>query len=67
MMIVVGQFSTLEEKKEIELIAKISLVGNRARMLGSSTIYTQINQEKKSKHQIKPSIDTCEKRVKKLG
>jgi len=64
-MIVVGQISTLEEKKEIELIAKICIVGNRARMLGSTTQDSQISHEKKSKHQMHPSIDSCSKYNKK--
>jgi hypothetical protein len=34
-MMIVGQVSTQEEAKEMEFVAKILVVGNRARMLAS--------------------------------
>ena len=43
-MKIVGQISTPEEKKEIELIARIFIVGNRARMLGLEIHETQVCQ-----------------------
>ncbi len=57
-MKVVGQISSLKEKEEIELIAKICIVGNRARILALRTHDTQTGQGKKSKHQMQLSIDT---------
>ena len=61
-MKVVGQISTPEEKKEIEFIAKIFIVGNRARALGLKTHDTQTCQIKKRKQQMLTSLNTCSKR-----
>jgi hypothetical protein len=36
-MMIVGQVSTAEEAKEIEFITKLSIVGNRARLLAMKT------------------------------
>jgi hypothetical protein len=36
-MMIVGQVSTQEEAKEMEFVAKILVVGNRARVLASQT------------------------------
>jgi hypothetical protein len=36
-MMIVGQVSTQEEAKEMEFVAKILVVGNRARVLASMT------------------------------
>jgi len=36
-MMIVGQVSTPEEAKEMEFVAKILVVGNRARVLASMT------------------------------
>jgi len=36
-MMIVGQVSTQEEAKEMEFVAKILVVGNRARLLASMT------------------------------
>ena len=60
-MKVVGQISTIEEKREIEFIAKIFIVGNRARMLGLQIHDTPTCQSKKRKHQILTSPDTYNK------
>lgn len=37
-MLIVGQVSTKEEAKEIEFIAKMFVVGNRARKLGHDAL-----------------------------
>ena len=52
-MMVVGQITTLEEKEEIELIAKIFIVGNRARTLGLKTHDTEICQSSRKKSNVK--------------
>ena len=36
-MMIVGQISSQEEAKEVEAIAKLLVVGNRARVLASKT------------------------------
>jgi hypothetical protein len=36
-MMIVGQVSTQEEAKEMEFVAKILVVGNRARVLASKS------------------------------
>jgi len=43
-MKIVGQISTPEEKKEIELIARIFIVANRARALALEIHETQMYQ-----------------------
>ena len=60
-MIVVGQISTPEEKKEIEFIAKIFIVGNRARSLGLQTLEIQENHGKKRKNEIITPDNSCDK------
>jgi len=52
-MIVVGQVSTPEEKKEIEFVVRICIVGNRARALALKTHESQTHQRKKRKNQNK--------------
>jgi len=61
-MKIVGQISTPEEKKEIELITKIFIVGNRARTLALKTHETQVYQRKKRKNQTLTFLDTCSRR-----
>lgn len=61
-MKIVGQISTPEEKKEIELITKIFIVGNRARTLALKTHETQAYQRKKRKNQTLTFLDTCSRR-----
>ena len=50
-MIVVGQVSTPEEKKEIELIVSIFVVGNRARTLALRSHEPHTNRGKKKSKQ----------------